>query len=221
MLALEKGRAHLALPEAGQGAGVILLHAWWGLTDFFIAQADRLAGEGFVVLAPDVYHGATANTVKEAEALNETLQIDTVTAQLDEAVEFLKTHPAVTSTQPGVVGFSLGAYLGLHMANRRPDEIGAMAAFYGTYDGGELSAMRAAFLGHFAETDPYAPREDVEALEQTLTSMNLEATFHIYPGTGHWFFEADRTAYHPESARLAWERTLAFLRAKLEPTASA
>lgn len=215
MLNLGTGQAYLALPEAAQGAGVLLIHAWWGLTDFFTALADRFAGEGFVVLAPDLYDGATAATIEEADALRLTLNPDDVVARLDEAVDFLKAHPAVSSVDLGLVGFSLGASWGLYLAHHRPDAIGALVAFYGTYDG-DLSAMRASFLGHFAESDEYEPREALEQLDQTLTGMNLEAAFYVYSGTGHWFFEADRAAYHPESTRLAWEWTLRFLREKLE-----
>ncbi|MFN8450607.1 MAG: dienelactone hydrolase family protein [Anaerolineae bacterium] len=214
MLNLEQGRAYLALPEAEQGAGVLLIHPWWGLTEFFGALADRLAGEGFVVLAPDLYHGATAETVEEADALRLKLDPDAVIAQLDEALDYLRAHPAVTSADLGVIGFSLGASWGLYLAHHRPDVVGALVAFYGTYDG-DLSNMRAAFQGHFAEADDYEPREALEALDATLTGMSLEATFFVYSGAGHWFFEADRMAYHPESARLSWEWTLKFLREKL------
>lgn len=214
MLNLEQGRAYLALPEAEQGAGVLLIHPWWGLTEFFGALADRLAGEGFVVLAPDLYHGATAETVEEADALRLKLDPDAVIAQLDEALDYLRAHPAVTSADLGVIGFSLGASWGLYLSHHRPDVVDALVAFYGTYDG-DLSNMRAAFQGHFAEADDYEPREALEALDATLTGMSLEATFFVYSGAGHWFFEADRMAYHPESARLSWEWTLKFLREKL------
>ncbi len=218
MLNLDSGRAYLALPEAETGAGVLLLHAWWGLTDFFIALADRLAAEGFVVLAPDLFGGATAATIDEASALAGAAEKDaaTVAARIEASLDFLKAHPAVANgEQLGVVGFSLGAYWSLWLANQRPDAIAAVVAFYGTNGGGDLSAMRAAFLGHFAEADEFEPREGVEALEHTLTGQGLEATVFFYEGTGHWFFEADQPAYHAESARLSWEWTVKFLREKL------
>ena len=219
MISLESGEAYLALPEAKQGvelgAGVLLLHAWWGLTDFFKATADRLAEEGFVVLAPDLYHGATAATIEEADHLRQTLDPDTVIAQIDGAIDFLASHPAVSSDGLGLVGFSLGASWGLYIAHHQPDPIAAAVVFYGTYNG-NLSGMRAAFQGHFAESDEFEPREEVEQLEQTLTGMGLEANIFIYEGTGHWFFEADRSAYHAESARLAWGWMVKFLHEKLD-----
>ncbi len=220
MITLENGQAYLALPEAmqgvEQGAGVLLLHAWWGLTDFFKATADRLATEGFVVLAPDLYHGATASTIEEAGHLSQTYesQTDAVIAQIDEAIDFLAAHPAVSSDGLGLVGFSMGANWGLYTAHHQPDAIAAVVVFYGTYNG-DLSEMRAAFQGHFAQNDEFEPREGIDQLEQTITSMGLEANIFIYEGTGHWFFEADRSAYHPESARLAWEWTVQFLHKKL------
>ena len=89
-----------------------------------------------------------------------------------------------------------------------------MVGFYGTY-GGNLGEMRAAFQGHFAENDEFEPLEGVAQLEEALTGQGLEANIFIYKGTGHWFFEADRPAYHAESADLAWERMVEFLREKL------
>lgn len=211
-------RGYLALPQAETGPAVLLLHAWWGLTEFFVALANRLAEEGFVVYAPDLYNGETANTIEEAQALNGQYEneerIDAMIATLDAAVDGLKAHPAVSSADIGVVGFSMGANWGLYMAHHRPDAIGAMVAFYGTYSG-NLEGMRAAFQGHFAENDEFEPRESIEVLDQTLTEMNLEATFFVYEGTGHWFFEADRDAYHAESARLSWEWMVKFLHEKL------
>ncbi|MEP7291954.1 MAG: dienelactone hydrolase family protein [Chloroflexota bacterium] len=217
MIELNEGQAYLALPPGGSGAGVLLLHAWWGLTDFFVALADRLASEGFVVLAPDLFDGATAATIEEAEALVSNAQSDQerIARKVEAANDFLKAHPAVTSTDLGVIGFSFGAAWGLWLAQHVPDAIGAVVVFYGTYGGGDLSGMRAAFLGHFAETDEHEPREEVEQLDKMLTEMNLEATFYVYSGTGHWFFEADRSAYHAESAQLAWEWTVKFLNEKL------
>ena len=216
MILLDSGQAaYLALPESGTGAGILLLHAWWGLNDHMMALADRLASEGFVVLAPDLYNGAIAATIEEAEVLRDQMDEDAAPGTLIAAVDFLTAHPAVSSTDIGVIGFSMGAAWGLWLTTYRPDVIGALVVFYGTYQGLDMSNMRAAFLGHFAENDPFEPREAVEELDKILTEMNLEATFYVYEGTAHWFFEADRPEYHAESARLAWEWTVKFLNEKL------
>ncbi len=215
MLDFDGGRGYLALPEGGSGARLLLLHAWWGLNDYFKSLADRLASVGFVVFAPDLFDGAVASTIEEATALSDGVDMKATAARLNAALDFLKGHPSLTSASLGVVGVSFGAAWSLWLANERPETIAAVVAFYGTNGGGDLSAMRAAFLGHYAETDPFEPREALEQLDQTLTGQGLEATFYVYSGTGHWFFEPDRPEYHAESSRLAWEWTVKFLREKL------
>ena len=162
METLEAGQAYLALPESGRGAGIVLLHPWWGLNDFMKATADRLAAEGFVVLAPDLYDGTVVTTIEDAEAASNALDFDHAVELMNQSVDFLAAHPAVQGSALGVVGFSMGAGFALWLANQQPDVIAAVVVFYGTYGGGDLSQMRAAFQGHFAETDPFEPREEVE-----------------------------------------------------------
>lgn len=202
---------YLALPAGGKGPGVIVLHAWWGLSDFFKAFCDRLAGEGMVVFAPDLYNGAIATTIEEAERLSDQLDRDTANPTLKAAVTYLRNHPSVNQHPLGMIGFSLGAFLGLWLAQNCPKDIAAAVIFYGTGDG-KYDQVRAAFLGHFAEHDPYEPLEGVQKLESTLRGAGREVEFHVYPGTGHWFFEHDRPdAYNADAARIAWERTVSFL----------
>jgi carboxymethylenebutenolidase len=219
----EKGTAkgYLALPESGKGPGILLLHAWWGLTDFVKQLADRLAAEGFVVLAPDLYHnGATADTIAEAEKLVQSHDSDATQVVAESAVQYLISHPTVTGNVIGTIGFSFGAAWALFLASvLQPTNIGAVVVFYGNYpdlDRNEYTNSQAAFLGHFAETDPY---EEPEIARNTLAELHAagrEAEFHFYPGTGHWFFEHNRPdAYNQEAAELAWERTIAFLNSHL------
>ncbi|HSH79843.1 MAG TPA: dienelactone hydrolase family protein, partial [Herpetosiphonaceae bacterium] len=111
-----------------------------------------------------------------------------------------------------VVGFSLGANYALDLATADPEHIRSVVLFYVT-GGGDFSTSRAAYLGHFAENDEYEPQSSVDDLEESLRRAGRPVTFYRYPGTGHWFFEPDRSeAYNQAAATLAWDRTLTFLR---------
>ena len=211
-------RAYLAVPDSGTGAGVLVLHAWWGLTSVFTDVCDRLAAAGYVALAPSLYaDGATTASIAEAEALVAAHDRAPAEAEavVQAAAEQLLGLPAVTGTEIGIVGFSMGAYWALHLSQVRPDDVGAVVIFYGT-DDGDYSTARAAYLGHFAENDDFEPLEAVRALEARIRSAGREVTFHVYPGTSHWFVEPNRPdAYNAAAADLVWERTLAFLKARL------
>lgn len=213
---------YLAMPDTGTGPGVIVLHAWWGLTEPFRQTCDRLAEAGFVALAPDLYRGKTTASVEEAEALAKALsqEEERVSGDIQGAVEFLRHNSAANS--PGgrgafaVVGFSLGGAYAFDMSVSMADEIAAVVTFYATYTGLDYRRAQAAYLCHFAENDPFEPAESVAELEKDLRDAGKQATFYTYPGTGHWFFEANRPdAYDPAATALAWERTVAFLNAEL------
>jgi len=209
-------RGYLAVPESGTGPGVLVLHAWWGLTPVFTDVCDRLAATGYVALAPSLYaDGVTAATIAEAEELRDAHDEEAVAEPVVQAAaEQLGGLPAVTGAWIGVIGFSLGAYWALHVSQVRPDDVGAVVAIYGT-DDGDYGMARAAYLGHFAEHDDFEPLEAVRALEAKIRAAGREVTFYVYPGTGHWFFEPNRPEYDAEAAELVWERTLAFLNDRL------
>jgi carboxymethylenebutenolidase len=209
--------AYLAVPDSGAGPGVLVLHAWWGLTPVFTDVCDRLAAAGFVALAPSLFSGgATATTIAEAEALRDAHDEEAVAEPVMlAAAEQLRALPAVTGAQIGVIGFSLGAYWALYLSQVRPDDVSAVVTIYGTDDGDYLTA-RAAYLGHFAEHDDYEPLEAVHALEAKMRAAGREVTFHVYPGAGHWFVEPNRPdVYDATAAELVWERTLEFLKEQL------
>ena len=210
---------YVALPDAGVGPGVLLLHAWWGLTSFFREVCERLADEGFVTLAPDLYHGATAKTSEEARQLRLGLDDEQANAEMQAAVNCLRRHPGVTGSSVGVVGFSLGGYLALRLARRVGGAVAAVVVFYAT-EGGRFDAAKAAFLGHFAAGDGcWAGPRAVHSLQERLWAAGCEALFHVYQGTRHAFFERDRPeAYDARAADLAWQRTIDFLRGNLFTT---
>jgi carboxymethylenebutenolidase len=204
----------LALPSAGQGPGVLVLHAWWGLNDTIKAFCTRLAEAGFVAFAPDLYHGQVADSISGAETLGRALDGNHLQAKAEiaAAVTYLNQRAGQSNRGLAVLGFSLGAYYALHLAAADPEHIRSVVIFYGT-GGDDFSASHAAYLGHFAENDPYEPPANVDHLEETLRRAGRPVTFYRYPGTGHWFCEPDRVdAYNRAAAALAWERTLDFLR---------
>lgn len=202
---------YLVRPPSGLGPGVLVLHAWWGLNDFMKGFCQRLADEGFTVLAPDLYHGKVAKTIPEAEVLRDGMDANYPEAASTVLAAAERLH-SLTGQPIAVIGFSLGGYFALWLSAERPDAVGKVVAFYTDCDT-DFSTARASYLGHFAETDPFEPPEAVKALEDGLRAAGRPFAFHTYPGTGHWFFEADRPdAYDPAAAQLAWERTLAFLK---------
>ncbi|MCL4301203.1 MAG: dienelactone hydrolase family protein [Anaerolineae bacterium] len=209
-----KPEGFLAVPSTDQGPGVLVLHAWWGLNETIKAFCTQLAEQGFVAFAPDLYHGQVAATIAGAEALGQALDANHLQAKAEiaEATRFLQERTGQADGGLAVIGFSLGAYYALDLAAADPEHIRSVVLFYGT-GGSHFSTSRAVYLGHFAENDPYEPPSNVDELEESLRRAGRSVTFYRYPGTGHWFFEPDRSdAYDREAATLAWERTLTFLR---------
>jgi carboxymethylenebutenolidase len=205
----------LALPPAGSGRGILVLHAWWGLNDTLKSICTRLSEAGYLAFAPDLYHGQLASTIPQAERLSQALDADRARSDIAAAVDFLDQLAAPAGQGLAVIGFSLGAYFALELSTVDPERIRAVVVFYGTGPG-DYSVSQAAYQGHFAEADPYESESDVNRLEASLRSAGRPLTFYRYPGTGHWFFEPDRSeAYHPVAAALAWERTLTFLRSSM------
>ena len=203
----------LAVPPAGKGRGVLVLHAWWGLNDTIKAFCTRLAGSGFVAFAPDLYHGKGADDRAGAETLSRALleNFNPARADLADAATFLSVRAGQADHGLAAIGFSLGAFCALDVSVTAPEHIRSVVVFYGTRPG-DYSNSKADYLGHFAETDEFEPRSDVDNLEESLKRAGRPVTFYHYRGTGHWFFEPDRPqAYNQAAASLAWDRTLAFL----------
>jgi carboxymethylenebutenolidase len=214
---------YLATPDVAVGApGVVVLHAWWGLTEPFRQVCDRLAEAGFLALAPDLYRGKTTASVEEAEILASSLdgEGERVQGDIGGAVEFLRRQTGAEKDRGKLafIGFSMGGAYAFTMSVNLAEEIGAVVTFYATYSGPDFQRARAAYLCHFAENDPYEPAESVAEMEETLEAAGKQVAFYTYPGTTHWFFESNRPdAYNPSAAALAWERTVTFLHTQLDP----
>lgn len=215
------GTAHgyLALPESGSGPGVVVIQEWWGLTDHIADVCDRLAGEGFVALAPDLFGGTTTHDADEAGRLMSELPVDSAARDLGGAVDFLLGHEAVTSSKVGAVGFCMGGGFVLLLAAQQGDKVGAAVPFYGVGPAvpDSYAGLTAAVQGHYGQNDDFYPVQDaVRQEEQIRRESGATVTFHTYPA-GHAFHNDTNTlgTYDPEQAKLAWSRTVEFLRTHL------
>ena len=211
---------YLSLPEGGRGPGVVVIQEWWGLVPHIKDVADRFAAEGFVALAPDLYHGDVARSPDEAGKMMMALNIAQTEKDLRGAVRYLAGHDAVTGDTVGTVGFCMGGVLSLYAATLNP-QVGACVVFYGIHPNvkPDLQNLRAPVLGVYAEKDQFVPPEAVRELEAELKRRGKQVETHIYPGTDHAFFNDTRPeVYNEEAAGAAWRRTIAFFRQHLAHT---
>jgi len=203
---------YLALPSEANAPGVLVLHAWWGLNPTFKGLCDRLAAEGFAAFAPDLREGHIATTIDEAKRLLNELDEMKNQAVVEAAIDFLKSKPEVREEAFSIIGFSMGAGWSLVAAEEYSQDVRKAVLFYGSYSDLKFSNARAEILGHFAEADEWEPAEEVGKMENNMRSAGLNPVFHKYPNASHWFFEEDRPEFNAEAAKLAWTRTLEFLR---------
>ena len=215
------GTAHgyLAVPESGSGPGVVVIQEWWGLTDHIADVTNRLAAEGFVALAPDLFGGRTTHDSDEAGQLMQDLPVDRAAGDLAGAVDFLIGHDAVTGEQVGTVGFCMGGGFVLALAAQQGDKVAAAVPFYGVYPGEtpDFSNLTADLLGHFGENDDFAPPQQVKELQAKIEAESgKKADFRFYPA-GHAFYNDENLlgTYDAEQAGKAWAATTDFLKAKL------
>ena len=210
---------YLALPEVGNGPGVIVVQEWWGLDDSLKKVVDRFAAEGFVALAPDLFGGRVAHDSDEAGELLSSLPVEQATKDLAGATDFLLAHDAVTSSKLGVVGFCMGGAFALLLAAQEGDKIGAAVPFYGVGPGtpDSYAGITAPVQGHYGNQDQMMPADDAHATErQVREEAGVDVEFFYYDA-GHAFMnpEDKMGTYQQDLAELAWSRTVAFLRANL------
>ncbi|MHB8718011.1 MAG: dienelactone hydrolase family protein [Candidatus Dormibacteria bacterium] len=203
-----------ARPASGQGRGVVVIQEWWGLVPHIRRVADRFATEGFVALAPDLYHGVATTEPDEAGKAMMNLDIEHAGVDIEAAVRHLLGEGCGSV---GVVGFCMGGGLALYAASRNP-AIGACVAYYGVgpaRDRADLSATKAAFLGQWGERDQSYDRATIADIEDRLRAAGVTVEGFWYPAD-HAFFNDDRPeVYDAEAAELSWRRTVAFLRQHL------
>ena len=202
---------YLAAPKAGPAApGFVCIQEWWGLNDQIKKTGDRLAEAGYRALVPDLFRGKVTTSREEASHLFSSLNFPDAAAQdIRGAVQYLKQ----TSKKVAVGGFCMGGALTLLAAVRVP-EMDVGACFYGLppLDASELKKTAIPLICHFATHDDWCTPAKVDDLEATLKQSKSRFELHRYDAQHAFMNEARPEVYAPDCAKLAWERTLAFLK---------
>jgi carboxymethylenebutenolidase len=206
---------YLATPPSGRGPGVLVLQEWWGLVPHIKHVCDRFATEGFVALAPDMYHGRTASEPDGAGKLFMALEVPRAEKDLRGAGQYLQARSS--TTQLGAVGFCMGGQLALFAATLNP-AVGACVNFYGIHPNvkPDYARLHGPVLGLYAERDGFVTPEVARGVDAAIKKAGKSSEIHIYPGVDHAFFNDERAdVYDRAAAEDAWRRTLAFFRAHL------
>lgn len=212
---------YLSRPSGSEESlpGLIVIHEWWGLNDNIRAMTRRLAGEGYVALAVDLYGGQVAGDRDTAYALMTAANSDPAAADdnLRQAYAYLAEQlgaPRVAS-----IGWCFGGGWSLNTALLLPDRLDAAVIYYGhlVTDRDRLATLQMPILGLFGAEDQGIPIDDVHAFERTLNDLGKDAKIIIYPGANHAFANPSGRNYQPEAAEKAWQETVRFLDAELRP----
>ena len=200
--------------------GVVLIHEWWGLNDNIRGMADRLAAEGYHVLAVDLYGGDVADTPDAASSLMQEAmgQPAVMNSHLQAARTYLRDDRGVSGI--GVMGWCFGGYWSLQAALNAPDAWDSTVIYYGNVSEAApeaVAALEMPVLGIFGGADQSIPADSVEAFADDLRAGNVTADIRIYEGAGHAFANPTGRNYAPEAATDAWARTLDFLQSTLYP----
>lgn len=217
-------KCHQAQPRGpGKFPAVIVIMEAFGLNDHIKDVAERIAHEGYVAIAPDLYYREPQNVVgydqlQAAIGLMQTLVDDKVIADLRAVITHLKAQTFVNRERIGITGFCMGGTIAFLAACKFPEEIKAAVPFYGGSIAADLPTaplnfardLKAPLLCFFGAKDPYIPLAQVQKIEDTLRTLGKPSEIKVYPGADHGFFCNDRASYHAEAAQDAWEKTKAW-----------
>jgi carboxymethylenebutenolidase len=212
------GQGYLAVPGSGRGPGVVVIQEWWGLVPHIKEVCDRLASEGFVALAPDLYHGQETTEPDDAGKLMMGLRLEQAAKDMSGAVDALLKRSA--GDLVGVIGFCMGGGLALILASKRPDAVAVCSAFYGAIpwegEAPSWADLRAHVQIHVGDKDNWA-LSFAEDLGPTLWELDKDCQIFRYEGADHAFFNDTRPeVYDGAAASLAWRRTLELLHDHLD-----
>jgi carboxymethylenebutenolidase len=211
-----KTAGYLATPKSGKGPGVLVIQEWWGLVGHIKNVCDRFAAEGFSALAPDMYHGKTADEPDAAGKLFMALNIQQAEKDLRGAAQFLAGHSSTAKL--GAVGFCMGGQLALFAGTVNPN-VGAVVDFYGIHPEvkPDYKKLSGPVLGLFAEKDAFVTPKAAQEVDAAIKKAGKQSEIHVYPGVDHAFFNDERAdVYNKTAADDAWRRTLTFFRQYLK-----
>jgi carboxymethylenebutenolidase len=211
-----KTAGYLATPKTGKGPGVLVIQEWWGLVGHIKNVCDRFAAEGFSALAPDMYHGKTADEPDAAGKLFMALNIKQAEKDLRGAGKFLGGQSSTAKI--GAIGFCMGGQLALFAATVNPN-VGAVVDFYGIHPNvkPDYKKLAGPVLGLFAEKDAFVTPQAAKDVDAAIKKAGKQSEIHIYPGVDHGFFNDERAdVYNKAAADDAWRRTLTFFRQHLK-----
>lgn len=202
--------AYADAPTSGTGRGVLVLHSWWGLTDAVRDLCNTLADAGYCALAPDLFDGQTARDADHGQQLLLEADPNSLALGVTSCADALRRMPGTTDEPLAVIGFSMGASLGLWLSEREADVVSTVVSYYGT-QGIDFTATQSRYQFHMAVDDAMLDPDELALMEASLGLADRPIEIHTYDGVTHNFAEPNAPGYDATVAAVAWERTLAFL----------
>ncbi len=202
----------------GPFPGIVVIHEWWGLNDWVKEQASKLADQGYVALALDLYRGKVATTPEEAHEIMRGVPEDRAKRDLQAAYDYLASQPNVKKDRIGAIGWCMGGGYSLDVALLEPN-LAADVINYGSLvtDPSEVKKINAPILGLFGAQDRGITPDDVKAFESEMKKQGKKIEVTIYPDAGHAFENPNnKDGYRPKDAQDAWNKTVAFLESTLK-----
>ena len=207
----------LSLPEgSGKAPALVLVQEWWGVNDHIRSLADRFAKAGFIVLAPDLYHGTVTKDPGKAAELMQSLDGKQALDDIAGAVAYLRAHPR-SNGKVGITGFCMGGAYTFAATSAIPD-LGAAVPFYGIppAERMDFGKMKTPILTHVATRDQWVTPDKAKEVARQINAHGGNAEVEVYEADHAFVNDTRPDVYAPEQAKLAWDRSVEFLHRHLD-----
>jgi len=210
----QTSQAYVARPKGKAKGALLVIHEWWGLTDWVKSKADELAEAGYLALAVDLYKGKSTSDPKEAMALMQGKDEKWGDAVEESGLEWLKAQAG--GARLATIGWCMGGGESLKASLNDPKDVSATVMFYGqpVEDVAKLKTLQGPLLGIWGKLDKSYTPEKVAAFDKALTEAGVKHEFHSYDA-GHGFANPSSGAYKSDAAKDGWTKTLDFLAASV------